>query len=156
MHRRRHSPLAIVSLQLFLVSVLGASDLTGTWIGTIPKQGRAGDKDVAFRFVQEGESLAGKAYNDSGSSDPIISGTVAAGSVSFDVEAMEQAGNQVNVVLYRFRGSVADSRVELTRERAAARDAASGADVPVRRPWDSDEEDRSRRFRSFRLERLTR
>ena len=29
-----------------------------------------------------------------------------------------------------------------------------GVVVPVRRPWDSDEEDRRRRFQHFRLERL--
>lgn len=57
---------------------------------------------MAFQLVQEGGSLSGKAYNDSGTSDAIISGTVSGLEVSFEVEAIEQSGNQVNLVLYRF------------------------------------------------------
>lgn len=148
------SRLAVAGLHCSLLAILCASDLTGTWIGTIPKEGRRLAKDVAFQLVQEGNSLSGKAYNDGGTSDAIISGTVSDEEVSFEVEAMEQSGNQVNVVLYRFYGDIEGTGIELTREKAAARDAASGAEVPVRRAWDSDEQDRARRFRSFRLERL--
>lgn len=156
MARRLRQGLAAASLVCGLALPVQASDLSGTWIGTIPKEGRRAARDVAFRLVQNGESLAGKAYNDSGTSDAILTGTVADGKVSFDVEALEQAGNQVNIVLYEFRGRVEGSAIELTREKAAARNAASGAEVPVRRAWDSDEEDRKRRFRTFSLERLAR
>ena len=156
MDRIRHSRLAVAGLHFCLLSGLVASDLTGTWIGTIPKEGRRPARDVAFRLVQEGTSLSGKAYNDSGTSDAIISGNASDAKVSFEVEAIEQSGNQINVVLYRFSGRIDGTKIELTREKAAARDAASGAEVPVRRSWDSDEEDRARRFRRFRLERLAR
>lgn len=154
MDRLRQSRLAVAGLHFSLLSGLCASDLTGTWIGTIPKEGRRPARDVAIQLVQEGSSLSGKAYNDSGTSDAIVSGTVSEAKISFEVEAMEQSGNQVNVVLYRFYGNIEGTGIQLTREKAAARDAASGAEVPVRRAWDSDEQDRARRFRSFRIERL--
>ena len=144
----------VVGLLGLLTASIGATDLTGTWIGTIAKRSRVPARDVAFQLVQRGTALRGKAYNESGTSDPIVSGRVEDRSVWFDVEAREQAGNQINVVTYKFEGIVDGSEIAVTRERASARDAASGADVPVRRPADSDEQDRERRFRDFRMERL--
>ena len=156
MRRRRLLQIAAVWALALPPDSSGAADISGTWIGTIPKRDRAAARDVAFRFVQEGTALRGKAYNDRGSSDPIVIGSVSAGKVEFDVEASEQAGNQINIVIYRFRGTLHGTGIELERERLSARDASSGADVPVRRPSDTAEEDRARRFRSFRLERLFR
>lgn len=148
--------LAIVGLHTVLVAGLTAADLTGTWIGTLPERGRSPARDIAFQFVQRGTTLSGKAYNDAGASDPIISGTVSDGRVRFEVEALQQAGNQINIVLYRFEGAIDGDWIELIRELAAARDASSGNDVPVRRAWDSDEADRNRRFHTFRLQALFR
>lgn len=148
--------LAIVSLHAVLAAGLTAADLTGTWIGTLPERGRTPARDIAFQFVQQGATLSGKAYNDAGASDPIISGTVAEGRVKFEVEALQQSGNQINIVLYRFEGTIDGEWIDLTRELAAARDASSGNDIPVRRAWDSDETDRNRRFHSFRLQALFR
>ena len=148
--------LAIVGLHTVLVAGLTAADLTGTWIGTLPERGRTPARDIAFQFVQRGTTLSGKAYNDAGASDPIISGTVSDGRVRFEVEALQQAGNQINIVLYRFEGAIDGDWIELIRELAAARDASSGNDVPVRRAWDSDEADRNRRFHTFRLQALFR
>lgn len=147
---------ATVGLYALLASRLLAVDLTGTWIGTIAKKGRTPAKDVAFRLVQNGSALGGKAYNDNGSSDAIVSGQVSDGKILFEVEAREQAGNQVNIVVYKFQGTVAGKQIAVTRERASARDAASGSDIPVRRPGDTDEQDRERRLRAFKLERLFR
>ena len=154
MHRRDAARLAAVALCSLLSSPTRGADLTGTWIGTIPKQGRAPATDLAFRFAQRGPELTGKAYNAYGTSDEISEGTVSNGSIQFVVQAMEQAGNQINLVVYRFDGTVGESGIALTRELAGIRDAASGAVVPVRRAWDSDEEDRKRRFKAVRLERL--
>ena len=148
--------LAIVGLHTVLVAGLTAADLTGTWIGTLPERGRTPARDIAFQFVQRGTTLSGKAYNGAGASDPIISGTVSDGRVRFEVEALQQAGNQINIVLYRFEGAIDGDWIELIRELAAARDASSGNDVPVRRAWDSDEADRNRRFHTFRLQALFR
>ena len=127
-----------------------AENLTGTWMGLISSQRR----DIEFKIVQNGEALSGKLYRE-GVSSPIIEGKVdERGEVKFVVEAREQAGNQINIVVYKFEGVVCNGGIDLTRERASARDAVSGAAVPVRRWNDTPEQDRRRRFKSFTLERL--
>lgn len=131
-----------------------APDLAGTWMGLIPGAGRRPAQFIEFRIEQDGNKLSGKLYGETQSS-PIISGEVDPhGNIQFIVEAREQAGNQINIVEYRFDGVLCGTGIDLTRERAAVRDAISGVPAPVRRPNDTDEEDRARRFRSFRLERL--
>jgi len=135
---------------------LAAADLTGTWIGTIPSQGRNTAKEVVFRLLQNGSALSGKAYNDQGASDAIIRGSVTGDTLEFEVELIEQAGNQINIVVYRYSGAIKDGEIDVTRERAAARSSVSGANIPVRRPGDTEQQDRERRFRTFLLERLYR
>ncbi len=157
MHSLRACALAVLGVTLALAGENPAPEnLTGTWIGTIPQNGRSPARDVAFRLHHAGSVLRGKVYNDSGFSDAITQGSVSDAGIAFDVEAMEQAGNQINVVVYQFRAALEGDELAVTRERAAARDSVSGADIPVRRPNDSDEEDRARRFQTFRLERLYR
>jgi hypothetical protein len=139
---------------LVLVLLGPAFDLTGTWMGLIPGEGRRPSEDISFQLLQQGDRLSGKLYGES-SSSPIIEGEVRAdGRVRFVVETREQAGNQINIVEYHFSGQLCEGGIDLTRERAGARDALSGAPAPVRRPWDTDAEDYARRFRGFRLERL--
>ena len=145
---------AIAGLAAWLAASAAAADLTGTWMGLMPGRGRRPPQDVAFRLVQEGESLRGKLYGE-GLSSPIVEGKVSeGGDVWFVVETREQAGNQINDVRYEFDGVLCQGGIELTRERASARDAVSGVAIPVRRPDDTDQEDRGRRFVSFRLEPL--
>lgn len=141
---------------LAVLPALVGSDLTGMWIGTLPQRGRTPAKDVAVQLVQRGENLTGKVYNDAGTSDSILAGSVRGERVRFEVDALEQAGNQINIVRYRFEGTVCEGGIEISREMAAARDASSGNSIPVRRRWDSDEQDRQRRFRHFRLDPLFR
>jgi len=120
----------------------------------IPASGRRFAYNIEFQLIQKSGALSGKLYHD-GVSSPIIKGSINnRDEVEFVIEAREQAGNQVNIVEYRFDGVVCGDAIEITRERAAARDAVSGADVPVKRWNDSPEEDRRRRFKSFQLERL--
>ena len=127
-----------------------AENLTGTWMGLIPGVAR----DIEFKIIQHGATLSGKLYRD-GASSPIIDGKVdERGEVEFVVETREQAGNQINIVVYRFEGVVCEGGIDLTRELSAARDAVSGAAVPVRRWNDTPEQDRRRRFQSFTLVRL--
>ena len=151
--------LSVIGLNaLFAVTLAAAGpaapDLSGAWMGLIPGSGRRPAQYIEFRIEQQGNALTGKLYGESQSS-PIISGEVDLhGNVNFVVEAREQAGNQINIVEYRFDGVLCGTGIDLTRERAALRDAISGVPAPVRRPNDTDEEDRQRRFRSFRLERL--
>ena len=124
-------------------------------MGLIAGADRRPARDIAFQLVQQGDKLSGKLYRDDGPSSTILEGQVSPdGKVWFTIEAREQRGNQINIVLYRFEGEIVDGGVEITRERAAARDAVSGVEIPVRRPDDTDEQDRERRFSSFRLERL--
>jgi hypothetical protein len=147
-------PLAILIFSALLTSTLVAADLSGTWMGLIPPSGRRLAQDIEFRLAQHGDKLSGKLYRG-GESSPIVEGEIdARGEVWFVVETREQAGNQINIVEYRFEGVVCEGGIDLTRERAAARDAVSGVVIPVRRPGNTDEEDRRRRFHSFRLERL--
>ena len=146
---------AVIAALAVLPALVG-SDLTGTWIGTLLQRGRTPAKDVAVQLVQRGENLTGKVYNDAGTSDSILSGSVHGERVHFEVDALEQAGNQINIVRYRFEGTVCEGGIEISREMAAARDASSGNSIPVRRRWDSDEQDRQRRFRHFRLDPLFR
>ena len=145
---------AFLAFLFLLLPSLSAADLTGTWIGEIPSRDpRRLPQDLAFQLVQQGTALSGKQYGDDLSS-AIQDGTIEDGKVRFAVVLREQAGNQVNDVLYQFEGRVEGDAIELTRERASAKDSVSGAPAPVRRPDDSDEEDRQRRIHTFRLERL--
>jgi hypothetical protein len=129
-------------------------DLTGAWSGIIAKRGRIESTDIAFQFIQQGEVLTGKLYGD-GPGSPILDGRVdELGNVRFRVETREQAGNQINDVIYLFDGVLCDGVFEMTQERAFARDAVSGAIIPVRRPDDTPQQDHGRRFKSFVLERL--
>ncbi len=151
---RRGSLARLVACGVWLAATLPAADLTGTWMGLIEGTERRPARDIAFQLVQDGDKLSGKLYRDDGPGSPILEGEISDGKVWFTIEAREQRGNQINIVLYRFDGKLADGGIEVMRERAAARDAVSGVDVPVRRPDDTDEEDRERRFQSFTLERL--
>ncbi|MEZ5363341.1 MAG: hypothetical protein R2748_13615 [Bryobacterales bacterium] len=141
-------------LFLCLAAPVLAADLTGTWIGAmVTTDQRRPPQDIAFQFDQDGAALAGKQYGDELSS-PIQDGSVSDKEIRFNVVIREQAGNQINDVLYRFEGSSEGDALLLTREKASAQDSVSGAPVPVRRPDDNDEQDRARRFHTFRLEKL--
>lgn len=146
--------LLVAGISLLCAGGLAAADLTGTWIGTIPAQGRVFDRDIEFRLVQDGAAISGKLYGE-GPGSPIVEGKVSDGRVLLIIDTREQAGNQINDVRYRFEGEIRDDgEIDVTRERVSARDVVSGVELPVRRPQDDEEADRRRRFRSFRLERL--
>ena len=67
----------------------------------------------------------------------MVDGTVEADSLAFVVVAREQAGNQVNLVTYRYEGRLVDEQLEVTRVRVGAVDAVSGAEYVLRtRPED--------------------
>jgi hypothetical protein len=147
------SAMRLALALLLLAQVVAAADVTGTWIGAIlDKDGRP-TRDLAFRLEQKGAVLSGKQYGDDVSS-AFDGGAIEDGEIHFTVVVREQQGNQVNEVLYEYGGRLEGDAIELTREKAGAKDAVSGAPIPVRRPNDSDEEDRARRIHSFRLERL--
>lgn len=144
----------LLVLGWLVAASLGAESLTGTWIGTIPAQGRAFARDIEIRLVQDGDQLTGKLYRE-GPGSPIVEGTFVDGKVVLVIDTREQAGNQINDVRYRFAGTLLDDgRIEMVREKVSQRDAVSGVEIPVRRPQDDDEADRRRRFREITMERL--
>ncbi len=125
---------SVVVLALAATNGLIAGDLSGIWHGDV--EGRRGPRSLSFQFVQEGETLSGKLYEDQGSS-PIVDGTADADSLAFVVVAREQAGNQVNLVTYRYEGRLVEAQLEVTRVRVGAVDAVSGAEYVLRtRPED--------------------
>jgi hypothetical protein len=125
---------------LLLTPGLAAADLSGIWMGQVPGR-RGASTDISFQLAQEGDKLGGKLYEDMGST-PLVEGGIEGDQFFFVVVAREQAGNQVNLVAYRYEGKVVDGELELTRERTKAVDAVSGAEYPVneRRPNDENRE----------------
>ncbi|MBI1357174.1 MAG: hypothetical protein GC160_22775 [Acidobacteria bacterium] len=153
--------LRIAGIALLAALAVGAEppsaafDLTGTWMGMVPGKGRRLDSDIAFQFVQHGAELSGKLYVDKQPGAAILEGRVSElGDIHFLVETRDQSGNQINDVRYRFEGVMCDGGIEMTLERVFQRDAISGDITPVSRPDDTPAQDRDRRFRSFRLEKL--
>lgn len=132
---------------LVVAQGLMAADLSGIWMGQVP--GRRGITDISFQLVQQGAQLSGKLYEDIGSS-PFTEGSVEGDQLYFVVVAREQAGNQVNLVTYRYEGQVIDGELELTRERTKAVDAVSGSEFPVNERHDEND----RQPPKFRLKRL--
>lgn len=114
----------MVSLVLLLV---GAADLTGTWIGLIERQ-NAEPLDIAFQLAQKGGVLTGKLYDDY-RSPPVVEGKVTGESVSFVVVVAEQAGNEIRQSRYRYAGTLVAGKLEMTREREASVNAANGGGV---------------------------
>lgn len=140
-------PAAILGA-LLLAQTLAAADLSGIWMGQVPGR-RGGGTDISFQFLQDGSTLTGKLYEDIGSS-PFTEGGIEGEQLYFVVVAREQAGNQVNLVTYRYEGKVIDGDLELTRERTKAVDAVSGAEFVISQRRDED----NREPPKIRLKRL--
>jgi hypothetical protein len=121
---------------LILAQGLAAADLSGIWMGQVP--GRRGSTQISFQLVQQGSQLSGKLYEDIGSS-PFIEGAIEGDQLYFVVVAREQAGNQVNLVTYRYEGTIVDGDLELTRERTKAVDAVSGSEFPINERRDEND-----------------
>ena len=113
-----------------LASALGAADISGIWVGTIP--GRNGEPlDISFQFKQAGGVLNGKLYGDYRST-AISEGKIEDDQVSFLVMAQEQAGNEILTTQLKFSGALKDGELELTRERVSAVTAGSGTKMVLR------------------------
>ena len=124
---RRLLPVLAIALASPVVS-LHAADISGIWLGSGATGGRRNlVQDFAFQFIQTGTTLTGKLYVDYGST-PILKGTVDGERLTFQVVAREQAGNEINQVLFRFTGTLKDGEIEITRDREEVRSAGnSGA-----------------------------
>ena len=132
------------TLAILLLSALPALalDLTGVWVGQLP--GRNGQsRDMAFQFIQKGNTLTGKQYGDYQSSR-IVEGKVTDGEVMFIVVSQEQNGNQIDDTKIRFTGCMQNGELELSRERESATNAGNGGVVAIK----------GATTQSFRLKRL--
>ncbi len=131
---------AVILGALLLAQGLAAADLSGIWMGQVPGHRGGASTDISFQFIQDGATLAGKLYKDFGST-LLVEGSIEGDQVAFLVVAREQAGNQINLVTYRYEGKVIDGDLELTRERTKAVDAVSGAEYVLNeRPNDEETE----------------
>lgn len=125
------------------VLILRAADVSGIWLGTVNSGGRRNQvQDVAFQFIQKGATLTGKLYLDYGST-PILKGTIDGDQIAFEVVAREQAGNEINQSVFRYKGTLKDGEMEITREREEVR-AAGNSGAAFARPG----------AQTFRLKRL--
>jgi len=140
--------LTVILGAALLAPGLAAADLSGIWMGQVPGR-RGSSTDISFQFLQDGGALAGKLYEDFGST-PLVEGLIDGEQVTFVVVAREQAGNQINLVTYRYEGRVIDGDLELTRERTKAVDAVSGAEFPINERRNDD----NREPPKIRLKRL--
>jgi len=117
--------LGILSLLLTVFAIgLQAADLSGIWMGNLTGGRRNQIQDFAFQFVQQGATLTGKLYLDNGST-PILKGSIDGDRITFQVLAREQAGNEINQVVYRYTGTLKDGEIEITREREEIRNAGN-------------------------------
>ena len=136
--------LLVLTVSLLVsVLILSAADISGIWLGSGATGGRRNQvQDFAFQFIQKGTTLTGKLYLDY-SSTPILKGTIDGDQISFQVVAREQAGNEINQSVLRFKGTLKDGEIELTREREEIR-AAGNSGAAFARPG----------TQTFRLKRL--
>jgi len=114
----------LLAVALLSAIALPAADLTGFWLGSATTGRRNQMIDFAFRFVQNGSTLTGKAYLDYGTT-PILKGVVDGDKLSFEIVAREQNGNEINESVFKFTGVMKDGNIECTRERQEIRNAGN-------------------------------
>jgi hypothetical protein len=114
----------LIGFLLFAPLLMGA-DFSGTWLGSLTSGRRNQVTDYAFHFTQKGNVLGGKVYLDYGST-PILKGVVDGDTITFQVVAREQDGNQINESVLKFTGTLKDGEIEITREREELRNAGNG------------------------------
>ena len=108
---------------VLLTQALSGADISGIWTGQMLD--RIGDpQDLAFKFMQTGDSLAGKMYGDN-ESTPISEGRVAGSEIVFAIKT-ELNGGQTKVL---FTGTINGDEIQLTRESVGVK-AGAAADKP--------------------------
>ena len=127
----RRLPVWAIAAAVSVLS-LHAADISGIWFGSVTGGRRNQVQDFAFQFIQKGTTLTGKLYADYGSF-PILKGTIDGDQIEFQVMAREQAGNEINQSVLRFKGTLKDGEIEITREREEIR-AAGNSGAAFARP----------------------
>ena len=116
-------------LLLASVATASAADLSGVWTGVFPT--RLGERDIAFKLTQSGNSITGKMYGDYGST-PIMDGKAAGNLITFVLVVSEQSGNQINDTRIRYTGRLENGVLELIQDREGATIAGNGGSVFIR------------------------
>src|SRR5215467_13784686 len=77
----RRLPVLVLGL-VACVLVANAADISGIWLGSITGGRRNQVTDFAFQFLQKGNILTGKLYQDYNST-PILKGTIDGDKIAF-------------------------------------------------------------------------
>jgi hypothetical protein len=75
--------VAALTLALVPLAAHAATDVTGTWIGSI--QGGNGDIQLTFTLKQDGTTLTGSVTGGQGDPLPITNGKIDGDKISFDI-----------------------------------------------------------------------
>jgi hypothetical protein len=121
----------VVAVLLLSAAALPATGVAGMWLGSATTGRRNQIVDFAFQFAQNGSTLTGKAYLDYGTT-PILKGVVDGNTISFEIVAREQNGNEINESVFKFTGVVKDGEIELTRARQDIRNAGNAGSAFAR------------------------
>ena len=74
---------AVVTFALAPLAARAATDITGTWTGSM--QGGNGDFQLTFTFKQDGATLTGTVQGAQGDPLPIANGKIDGDKISFDI-----------------------------------------------------------------------
>jgi hypothetical protein len=125
--------LAALTIGLVASVILAnAADISGIWMGSITGGRRNQVTDFAFQFLQKGNTLTGKLYQDYNST-PILKGTIDGDKIAFQIIAREQSGNEINESVFKYTGTLKDGEIEISREREEIR-AVGNAGAAFARP----------------------
>jgi hypothetical protein len=96
----------ILSVVLFSLCVAAGADVSGKWMGEVPRRGEA--TPTTFVFKVDGDKLTGTATSSQGQ-ESFADGKVSGNDISFTMEA-----GGAKVV---FKGTVSGDEIKMTRQR---------------------------------------
>jgi hypothetical protein len=123
MQRRQ---FALLTVLFGLLSVAAwASDLTGTWVGSI--SGGGGDFTLTYSFKQDGDKLSGTVQGPQGDPLPLTDCKLDGDKISFAVK-VEMGGNAAT---FSSKGVIKGDEIVLTTTNDAGMDM--GGDMTIKR-----------------------
>jgi hypothetical protein len=114
MQRRRFATLPI--LLALLAVAAWASDITGTWVGTI--SGGGNDFSLTYTFKQDGDKFTGNVQGPQGDPLPMIDCKLDGDKISFAVK-VDMGGN---VATFSSKGTIKGDEMALTTTNDAGMD----------------------------------
>jgi hypothetical protein len=123
MQRRQ---FAILTVLFGLLSVAAwASDITGTWVGSI--SGGGGDFTLTYSFKQDGDKLSGTVQGPQGDPLPLTDCKIDGDKISFAVK-VDMGGNAAT---FSSKGVIKGDEIVLTTTNDAGMDM--GGDMTIKR-----------------------